>query len=271
MEAEKDKIISTQNVVKELKKEVKKKMVSLSFTGKELLENKVFDTTSENVAKANNIFNPKMKYVPYSIILGEKEFLPLIEKEVEKMSEGEERIVKLSVKDSFGERKADLVRVVPLKVFIDQKIKPVPGLVVGVGDYTGKVQSVSGGRVRVDFNNPLAGREIEYKVKLEKEFKDKKEIAGEFFKKYYAYIPGAKREIKENVLYITLSAVEIKNLKNVNNTIQKLADSFGIKIEFKEAPIEKKAEVKKEETPKVEKEEPAKKEEKKEEDKDMFY
>ena len=224
-----------------------KRMVSVNFTGKEMLNNEIFDTTKESVAKENDIYDPKRKFKALTIIIGEKELLPKVEKELETMKEGEERTVKLSAKDGFGERVPDLVRILPAKVFAEQKIAPVPGLVINAGNALGKVQSVNGGRVRVDFNHLLAGRELEYVVKIEKEFKDKKEIAKQFYEKYYSMIPNTKHEIKEENLYITIPSDFSKNLEKVNKSVIELGKAFGITITFKEEKVEeKKVEAKKE-------------------------
>ena len=225
----------------------KKRIISVNFTGKELLNGEVFDTTKETIAKEHDIYDPRRKFKPLTIIIGEREMLAKVEKELQTMKEGEERTVKLSVKDGFGERQAELVRVLPHKVFVEQKINPVPGLVINVGNAMGKVQSVSGGRVRVDFNHLLAGRELEYTVKIEKEFTVKKEIANELFDKYYSMIPGSKHEIKEENLYITLPKDYLENVKKVNESVENLAKAFGIKITFKEEKEETKKEEKKDE------------------------
>jgi FKBP-type peptidyl-prolyl cis-trans isomerase 2 len=216
-----------------------KRMVEVDFIGKELLNNSVFDTSLENVAKENNIYNKEKKYGALTIILGEKELLEKVEKELGKMKEGEEKTVALSEKDGFGERNADYVRVLPLKVFQEQKINPVPGLVINVGEMFGKVQSVSGGRVRVDFNHPLAGRNIEYWVKLKKEIVDQKQKAEKLFEKYYSQIPNTKKEIKEEVLYITLPFEALKSLEKINKTITNLAKELGVEIKFVEGKEEK--------------------------------
>lgn len=211
---------------------MKKKMLEVDFTGKELLNNLIFDTTIENVAKENNIYNKEKKYGPMTIILGEKELLEKIEKELFQMKKDEEKVINLNYKDAFGERKMDFVRIVPKKVFIDQKINPVPGLIINIGQMMGKIQSVSGGRVRVDFNHPLAGRDVEYAVKLKKEITNKKEIAEKLFEKYYSQIPNIKKEYKDNCLYITISSDTAKGLEKINATIKNLANELGTKIEF---------------------------------------
>lgn len=211
-----------------------RKIVRVHFTGKEALEGKVFDTTKEDEAKKAGIHDVRRKYQPLTIITGEKELLGKVEDVIEQMKEGEEKIVSLIASEAFGERKADLVRVVPLKNFFDQKINPFPGLVVRVADAIGKVQSVTSGRVRIDFNHPLAGRDVEYHVELIKELKDNKEIAEAIFEKYYARIPGSKKEIEPGVLTITLSTNLMKNLEQINNSIKQIANDLGVELKFKE-------------------------------------
>lgn len=222
-----------------------KKMIEVNFTGKEMLNGDVFDTTIENVAKENNIYNKDKKYGAMTIILGEKELLGRVEDELAKMKAGDEKVVSLNAKEGFGERNQDYVRVVPLKVFQEQKINPVPGLIINLGQMLAKVQSVSGGRVRIDLNHPLAGRDLEYSVKVEKEIKAGKEMCEKFFEKYYSKIPGAEKEIKETNLYITLPSSTLKGIEKINKTIIDLGKKLGIIIEIK-AKEEKKVKDKKE-------------------------
>jgi len=214
----------------------KKRVLMVSFNGKELLEEKVFDTTDAEVAKKFGLFDQKRKYGPLTIITGEHELLPLVEKELVNMKVGEEKVVKLSVKEAFGERKAGLVRVVPLKVFLDQKINPIPGLIITIGNAYGKVQSISGGRVRVDFNHALAGREIEYKVRVEKEITDKKELAELMYDKYYSFVPGSTKEVTPGKITVGLDKDTLKNLEKINESMKRLAKDLGVEIDYKENP-----------------------------------
>ena len=211
-----------------------RKMIKVHFTGKEALEGKVFDTTKETEARTAGIHDAKRKYAPLTIITGEKELLEKVEDALEQMKEGEEKIVKLVASEAFGERKNDLIRIVPLKNFLDQKINPIPGLVVRVANAIGKVQSVTSGRVRIDFNHPLAGRDVEYHVELVKELKDNKEVAEAIFEKYYARIPGSKKEIEPGLLTITLSTNLMQNLEQINKSISGIAKDLGVELKFVE-------------------------------------
>ncbi|MDI6721237.1 MAG: peptidylprolyl isomerase, partial [Candidatus Aenigmarchaeota archaeon] len=68
--------------------------------------------------------------------------------------------------EAFGKRDANLVKVVNKGVFRESKSEPQPGMVVDFGNLRGRVQSVSGGRVRIDFNNPLAGKKLLYHIEI---------------------------------------------------------------------------------------------------------
>lgn len=212
----------------------KRKIVKVHFTGKEAVEGKVFDTTREKDAKESGIHDTHRKYEPLTIITGQKELMEKVENALEEMKEGEEKIIKLISKEAFGDRKGELIRVVPLQNFIEQKINPFPGLVVRVANAIGKVQSVSSGRVRIDFNHPLAGRDVEYHVELVKELTDGKEVAEAIYEKYYSRVPGSKKEVGNGTLTVTLSTDLMKNLEQINNSIKGIAKEFGVDLNFVE-------------------------------------
>ncbi|MFH0818100.1 MAG: hypothetical protein V1909_05730, partial [Candidatus Micrarchaeota archaeon] len=67
---------------------------------------------------------------------------------------------------AFGERRADLLRVIPLSEFRKREIDPYPGMPVQLDNMTAMVKSVTSGRVMVDMNHPLAGHKVVYEVKL---------------------------------------------------------------------------------------------------------
>jgi len=69
----------------------------------------------------------------------------------------------------FGERKDELIKIIPLSEFIKRNIRPFPGLIVNVNGVRGVVRSVSGGRVIVDFNHPLAGKDLVYEIDVIRE------------------------------------------------------------------------------------------------------
>jgi len=51
----------------------------------------------------------------------------------------------------------------------------MPGMQLNIDGVVGTIKTVSGGRTLVDFNHPLAGKELLYKVKVNKKIIDDKE------------------------------------------------------------------------------------------------
>ena len=149
--------------------------VELEYIGRVKGINIIFDLTDEKLAKENKLYDPKMKYGPIIVCIGEGQILPgldsdLIGRETDKKYE-----IKLNVERGFGKKDAKLIRIVPVKKFFDQEINPMPGLQVNFDGMVGMVRAVSGGRVIVDFNHPLAGRELIYEVNIKRKIDDLKE------------------------------------------------------------------------------------------------
>lgn len=85
--------------------------------------------------------------------------------------------LELQPEKAFGLRHKELVRTFPLSVFQAQKQMPTPGMIFYFDNVMGKVTSVSGGRVIVDFNNPLAGKVVQYTLDVKREVIDMNEKA----------------------------------------------------------------------------------------------
>ena len=77
--------------------------------------------------------------------------------------------------EAFGRKDAKLIQMIPANKFREQRIQPVPGLQLNIDGMFGTVRTVSGGRCYVDFNHPLAGKNIVYKVKINRIVEDSKE------------------------------------------------------------------------------------------------
>lgn len=146
----------------------KKDFIEIEFTGR-VREGEIFDSNiKEDLKKTNLDLEPK----PFIFCLGEGMFLDgidsfLIEKDI-----GEYK-VELQPENAFGKRNPKLIQMIPLKVFKEHKTQaPLPGTMFQFDGKIGKVLTASGGRVIVDFNNPLAGREVEYKIKVLRKIDD---------------------------------------------------------------------------------------------------
>ena len=173
-------------------------VIEINYSAK-VVDGEVFDTTIKEVAEKAGILEENMRYAPNAIVVGAEELFEQVNNALKEMKVGEKRKVLIDTEDAYGFRDPKLIAVVPFREFKKQKIQPFPGLVIDLNDRRGKVQSVSGGRVRVDFNHPLAGKDIEYDLKVEKEIKDLKEKVEVLFEKYFGPLPADDREIEVDV------------------------------------------------------------------------
>jgi FKBP-type peptidyl-prolyl cis-trans isomerase SlyD len=174
--------------------------IRLSYIGR-LDNGDVFDTTNEDVAKENDLFAEGVSYAPIVIIAGENMVVTGLDEDLIGKASGYEGQVKIQPKDAFGERKPELVEVVPTRRF---EKRPTPGTRVSLDNRTGTVESVVGGRVRVDFNSPYAGKTISYQYTIEK-IVDKTVEKVKGLLKYYLNkdfnASIAKKRVKVNMPY----------------------------------------------------------------------
>jgi FKBP-type peptidyl-prolyl cis-trans isomerase SlyD len=149
-----------------------KDFVELEYTGRLKDGNLVFDTTDEKTAKEHGL--PKGRYGPVVIILGQGQLLKGLEAEIVGKEPGT-YTVELQAERAFGKKNAKLIQMVPTKKFLENKIQPVPGLQLNIDGMLCTIRQVTGGRAMVDFNHPLAGKDIVYQLKISRIVTDKKE------------------------------------------------------------------------------------------------
>jgi FKBP-type peptidyl-prolyl cis-trans isomerase 2 len=126
----------------------------------------LFDTTSESVAKENDIFNEKMTYGAQPLIVGKGRLFPGLDESMLKAEIGKEYEVVIPPEKGAGPRDPKLVELHPVREFLKQEIEPRVGLEVTVKNKPAIITAVTAGRVRLDFNNRLAGRTLRYKYKI---------------------------------------------------------------------------------------------------------
>jgi FKBP-type peptidyl-prolyl cis-trans isomerase 2 len=172
--------------------------VEVDYTGK-LADGTVFDTTLENVARDNHLHSEKTNYSPAIICIGEKQILPGLDEEIVGKEIGEEYTVTLPPEKAFGKRDIKKMKIVPMGTFRQHNINVQPGLQVDIDGEIGTIARVSGGRVIVNFNHPLSGREVIYTFKINRKIDDNKEKLSSFLSTMMR-IPADKLkiEVKEN-------------------------------------------------------------------------
>ena len=186
--------------------------VYVDYVGRLKDNNEIFDLTREDVAKAEGVYNPKLKYKPVVVIVGGGFAIKGLDDAIKSMHVNEKKTVELEAKDAFGERRAELVKLIPTSQFKEQNITPVPGAYVSIGQLRGRIVSVSGGRVKVDFNHPLAGKALKYEIEIKKQITDTKEKV----KAVVSYFIGVEDDDFDVSIEDTKKEVEITFKKPVD-------------------------------------------------------
>ncbi len=153
-----------------------RRFIKITYTGK-VKDGVVFDTTNEETAKKEGIFNEQKIYSPLPLITGEGQVIPGLDEKLEKLKIKEKKNIETPPEKAYGTRNPEYVRLISLGAFRKKNINPVPGMVVELDGRPAKIQTVSGGRVRVDFNHELAGKTLVFNVRVEEEAKTIKEKA----------------------------------------------------------------------------------------------
>ena len=89
-----------------------------------------------------------------------------LEEALLEMNVNEKKRIEIPPEKAFGTRDPKLVRLVPISEFRKHNTKPQPGMFIQADNMRGRVLSASGGRVKVDFNNPLAGKTLIYDIDI---------------------------------------------------------------------------------------------------------
>jgi FKBP-type peptidyl-prolyl cis-trans isomerase 2 len=169
--------------------------IRINYTGKIKDTGEIFDTTIESVAKKNNLFDPKLIFKARPVVIGARHVLPGIDKGLEGAELGEKKIMKIPPEDGFGKRDPSKVKLIPMKEFKKKGVRPAPGMHIEIDDTLGRVQSVGGGRVRVDLNHGLAGKVLEYEVKVEEKTNKLEEKIRQLLELYLPNVDSQEFEV----------------------------------------------------------------------------
>jgi FKBP-type peptidyl-prolyl cis-trans isomerase 2 len=138
-------------------------------------DEELYDTTREDSAKDNDIFDEKKVYEEVPFIVGEKRFLPGLDEALEGAEIGKDLSITVTPEKGAGDRDPKLVEVRSMREFSRMEIIPEVGKEVVINNKAATIAAVFAGRVRVDFNNPLAGYDTRYDCRVTKKAKDREE------------------------------------------------------------------------------------------------
>ena len=213
----------------------KNDFIEISFTGKITDTDEIFDTNIKAAAEKAGFKTEGIK--PFILSVGHK-MLPegfdndLAGKDVEK-----EYTLNLTPEKAFGKRNPQLIRMIPTKLFHEQKIDPVKGMQLNLDGQIVKVLSSDRGRTLTDFNNPLAGKPITYIYKINKKITDQKQkidaLQDFLFRQTFEY------EIKDKTITFKVPKEAEQFIKMLS---PKFEEILNLKIDTKVAEEKKKDE-----------------------------
>jgi len=207
-----------------------KDFIEIEFTGK-VKDGEVFDSTlKEELEKLHSGHDHSPEAKPFIFCLGQDMFLKALDDFLIGKEMGKDYEIELEPEKAFGKRIPSLLHKIPIKIFIEKKVNPVPGAVLNFDGKIGKILTVSGGRVIVDFNSSLAGKTVVYKIKILRKVTDINEKINAlnefFFRKEFKF------EIKEKKLIIEVDKSLVKLIELFKD---KFKDILGLDLEVKES------------------------------------
>jgi len=193
-----------------------KDFIEIKFTGR-VKDGEVFDSNiKEDLEEMNKSFNEEGKSIeakPFIFCLGKGMFLKSLDEFlIGKPEKSELYNVELKPEEAFGNRDSKLTQMIPSRVFKEHKINPVPGIMFNFDGRAGKVLTVSGGRIIVDFNHSLAGKTIEYKINFVRKITDMNEKINSLNDFFFRKELDFKVKDKKLIFNLKKEDAQLKNL-----------------------------------------------------------
>ena len=148
--------------------------VRIDYTARTVEGDQLVDTTDPEVAEEEGV-EDQGTFEPRVVVLGSGHLFESVEDAIIGHDVGESGSVVIGAEEAFGEYDEERVRTVSAdKIDEDDRY---PGARVQIDGEQGVLETIIGGRARVDFNHPLAGEEIEYDFEVLEEVADELEQA----------------------------------------------------------------------------------------------
>ena len=169
--------------------------VRLDYTVRTVEDGTVVDTTSEDVATEAGIDDDDHEFDPRTIVVGAGHVFESVDHALEGAHDGDAGTVEIPASEAFGEFDPDDVRTVSAeKVDEDDRY---PGAQIQIDGEQGHLETIIGGRARVDFNHPLAGDDLEYEYEILDRVEDRIEQARGMLGIYLQQVPDLRIETDE--------------------------------------------------------------------------
>ncbi len=141
-------------------------LILLDYTAKIKDTGEIFDTTREDDAKQSSIYESDHKYEPRLVSIGDGWVLKGLDEALLNTDVGNKLTVEITPDKGFGERDPNKVRMIPQRKLGEKAAEIKVGDVVEIEERSGIVRYVGSGRVQIDFNHRLAGKNLLYDVNI---------------------------------------------------------------------------------------------------------
>lgn len=133
----------------------------------------LIDTTIESLARQSKKYEEGRVYGPELVVVGEGRFIRGFEEALSSVDEFNKKYeVEIPPDKAYGERDPEKIKVFPVRLFLKNNITPDVGKEVTINNSVGRIIAVTGGRVTVDFNHPLAGKTLKAEFTVLKKLED---------------------------------------------------------------------------------------------------
>ncbi len=220
----------------------KKDFIEIEFTGR-VKNGEVFDSNLKSeLEKLHAGHSHPIEAEPFIYCLGEGMFLKSIDDFlIGKPETSADYEIELAPEQAFGKRDSRMIQKIPIKIFREQKINPIPGFSFNFDGRIGRILASSGGRVIVDFNNPIAGKDVVYKIHVLKKINELHEKAKALVK--FLFKEDLKFGIKDGKIIFEVEKPLVEFIKLFRDKFKEILD---LELEMKETEVKKKEEIKQE-------------------------
>lgn len=114
-------------------------------------------------------FDDSLSDEPVEFTVGDGQVISAIDEGVVGLDPGDKRKISVTPENGYGERRDDLIRVVPRQVLGEQEVEQGEAVEIQTADgqlVIAEVVETNDDSVTFDLNHPLAGRDMNFEVEL---------------------------------------------------------------------------------------------------------
>jgi FKBP-type peptidyl-prolyl cis-trans isomerase SlyD len=200
--------------------------VELDYTARTVEDGTLVDTTDPEIAEEEGVDEEGRTFEPQTIVVGAGHLFEPVEDALAGGEVGDSGEVVVEAAEAFGEYDDEEVRTISAEK-IDEDDR-YPGAHVQVDGQEGHVETIIGGRARVDFNHPLAGEDVEYEYEIVDVIEDREEKATALLATYL-----------DMELEVDIETDEVEELQPVETEDDDEDDEEPSEPEYEEVTVEK--------------------------------